>query len=366
MIQKNFINSIRNKVKLINEAIAPVLHKDNFYRCTCPSCGSKATIIDGHRGLFKCLNSMCDAQGNVIDYIKMRDNLSYRKAIEKILQQHPELKETEEYTQNIEASLNSDLKREQLLEVNRIIENYFRNQLSFSHSKNANNYLYETRKLTKKTVHDFGIGYVTSCDALINSLLLKFDKDTLLKSGMFYVKDGKLKGKFWNRITFPITDEWNNIISFGGRVLDKSTPKYLNGPDTMLFNKRLHLFGLGQALANSDNRWLDNIIICEGYMDVISMHQAGFTNCVASLGTALTVQQCDLLKKYTDTVYLAYDYDDAGNKAANRANEQLLKLGMTVKRINLSPYKDPDEFIKENGVNSLIKRIKNAKNIIKG
>ena len=157
---------------------------------------------------------------------------------------------------------------------------------------------------------------------------------------------------------FPIMDVNNRVIGFGGRVMGDGTPKYLNSPETMIFDKSRNLYGLNYARTSREKYML----ACEGYMDVIAMHQAGFTNAVASLGTAFTTQHAVLLKRYTDTVILTYDSDGAGVKAALRAIPILKEVGISTKVLNLKPYKDPDEFIKNMGADAFRERIANAQN----
>lgn len=157
-----------------------------------------------------------------------------------------------------------------------------------------------------------------------------------------------MRDKFWNRVIFPIMDINNKVIGFGGRVMGDAKPKYLNSPETKLFDKSRNLYGLNAARTARKN----NLIICEGYMDVISLHQAGFTQAVASLGTALTPGHARLMKRYTDNVLITYDSDEAGVKAALRAIPILKEAGLSTRVINMRPYKDPDEFIKALGTES--------------
>lgn len=167
-----------------------------------------------------------------------------------------------------------------------------------------------------------------------------------------------LHDKFWNRVMFPIQDSNHRVIGFGGRVMGDAKPKYLNSPETMVFDKSRNLYGLNFARTARTN----NIILCEGYMDVIAMHQAGFTQAVASLGTAFTEGQAILLRRYAQEVILAYDSDGAGVRAALRAIGILKEAGMTGKVLNLEPYKDPDEFIKNLGREAFAQRLEEAEN----
>ena len=164
--------------------------------------------------------------------------------------------------------------------------------------------------------------------------------------------------KFWNRVIFPIQDINHRVIGFGGRVMGDGTPKYLNSPETEIFDKSRNLYGLNFARTSRKN----SFILCEGYMDVIAMHQAGFSQAVASLGTAFTPGQAGLLKRYTDEVLLSYDSDEAGVRAALRAIGILREAGLSGKVIDLKPYKDPDEFIRALGAQEFQKRLDNAQN----
>ena len=223
--------------------------------------------------------------------------------------------------------------------------------------KMAYDYL-KDRNLSDETIKKFGLGYSNVSGGLHGYLKSKgFDDSLLNMSGLFsYNEKSGVYDKFWNRVMFPIMDVNNKVIGFGGRVMGDSKPKYLNSPETLLFDKSRNLFGMN--IARTSRR--RNIIICEGYMDVIALHQAGFNNAVASLGTALTGMQANLIKRYTESVLLTYDSDEAGVKAALRAIPILKDVGLTVKVINMRPYKDPDEFIKNMGADAFEERINNA------
>jgi DNA primase len=186
-----------------------------------------------------------------------------------------------------------------------------------------------------------------------------FEDELIKEAGLAnYSEKHGLMSQFWNRVMFPIQDINHRVIGFGGRVMGDGEPKYLNSPETPIFDKRRNLYGLNFARTARSG----NLIICEGYMDVIAMHQAGFTQAVASLGTAFTPEQAALLRRYTDNVLLAYDSDGAGVKAALRGIGILRDAGLTGKVINMKPYKDPDEFIKNLGKEAFQERIDQAEN----
>ena len=217
------------------------------------------------------------------------------------------------------------------------------------------------RELSDETMQRFGLGYAGKNGAeLVQYLRSKgFEDDLIKEAGVanFSEKYG-LVSQFWNRVMFPIQDINNRVIGFGGRVMGDGEPKYLNSPETQVFDKRRNLYGLNFARKARSG----NIILCEGYMDVIAMHQAGFSQAVASLGTAFTPEQASLLKRYTENVLLAYDSDGAGVKAALRGIGILREAGLTGKVINMKPYKDPDEFMKALGREAFQERIDQAEN----
>ena len=210
-------------------------------------------------------------------------------------------------------------------------------------------------------MHRFGLGYAGKNGAeLVQYLRQKGFEDELIKEAGLanYSEKRGLLSQFWNRVMFPIQDINNRVIGFGGRVMGDGEPKYLNSPETPVFDKRRNLYGLNFARTARSG----NVILCEGYMDVIAMHQAGFTQAVASLGTAFTAEQANLLRRYTDNVLLAYDSDGAGVKAALRGIGILRDAGLTGKVINMKPYKDPDEFMKALGKEAFQERINQAEN----
>ncbi len=216
------------------------------------------------------------------------------------------------------------------------------------------------RGLREDTIKRFGLGYSNkTSDDLYQYLRRKGYTDVLLKeSGLVTIEEKGTYDKFWNRVMFPIMDIHSHVIGFGGRVMGEGEPKYLNSPETKLFDKSRNLYGMNYARVSKR----PNFIICEGYMDVIALHQAGFSNAVASLGTAFTPGQASLIKRYTKEVLLTYDSDGAGKKAALRAIPILKEAGLSAKVVNLKPYKDPDEFIKNLGEEEFQKRMDSAQN----
>lgn len=298
----------------------------------------------------------CGAGGNVITFIMEYENYSFMEAVKFLADRVGiELPEVEE---SAEDRRNRDIKS-QLLEINKLVAVYFFHQLKSQNGSVAMNYL-KKRELSDETIQRFGLGYSSMySDDLYKYMKSKGYKDDILKeTGLFTYDGNKVTDKFWNRVMFPIMDMNNRVIGFGGRVMGDGKPKYLNSPETKLFDKSRNLYGLNFARTSRK----PNIIICEGYMDVISLHQAGFNQAVASLGTALTPGQASLMKRYTDQVLITYDSDGAGVKAALRAIPILKEAGLTTKVINMKPYKDPDEFIKGMGAEAFQERINNAQN----
>ena len=251
-------------------------------------------------------------------------------------------------------------RRARLLEVNKAAAKFFYFQLRSPHGEIGYRYL-KKRELTDETMRKFGLGFAGKDGAnLVKYLREKgFEDDLIQEAGLAsHSEKYGLTSQFWNRVMYPIQDINNRVIGFGGRVMGEGEPKYLNSPETPVFDKRRNLYGLNYARRARSN----NIILCEGYMDVIAMHQAGFGQAVASLGTAFTSEQAALLRRYAQTVLLAYDSDGAGVKAAVRAIGILREAGLSGKVINMQPYKDPDEFMKALGKEAFQERIGQAEN----
>ena len=297
----------------------------------------------------------CGAVGNVFNFVMEYENYTFGEALQHLADragvQLPKIEYSREARQKAE-------ERAALLEINKLAARYFYYQLRRESGKTAYAYL-TGRGLSEETIKKFGLGYSDKfSDDLYKFLKSKNYSDTLLRdSGLFNVDERHgMYDKFWNRVIFPIMDVNNRVIGFGGRVMGDGKPKYLNSPETKIFDKSRNLYGLNVARTTRKNY----LILCEGYMDVISMHQAGFTNAVASLGTALTSGHASLLKRYTQEVLLLYDSDDAGVRAALRAIPILREAGVTSRVVNLRPHKDPDEFIKALGGEEFEKRLEQA------
>lgn len=250
----------------------------------------------------------------------------------------------------------------QLLEVNKEVAMLFYATLRTKKGEKGMEYFKE-RKLSNQTLKDFGLGFSNKSGKAMYEYLSKkgFDDEVLKESGIItFDEESGWKNKFWNRAMFPIIDLKGNVIAFGGRVMDDSKPKYLNSPKTAVFDKSSNLYALNKAILSKRPYF----ILCEGYMDVISLHQAGFDCAVAALGTAYTKEHAAILKRYTNDVYLTFDSDGPGIKAALRAIPMCKEAGLNCKVINMKPYKDPDEFIKNLGKEEFEKRILNAESDI--
>lgn len=285
------------------------------------------------------------------------ENYTFGEAIKMLAQRVGVKLPEEEYSEETRKKENY---RSRLLEANKEAAKYFFYQLRAPQGEIGYRYL-KGRKLTDDTIKKFGLGFAnkTSDDLAKYMQQQGYDGKEIQDAGLatFDERYG-LHDKFWNRVMFPIQDINHRVIGFGGRVMGDGNPKYLNSPETPVFDKSRNLYGLNFARTARAG----NIILCEGYMDVISMHQAGFTQAVASLGTAFTAGQANLLRRYTDTVLLAYDSDKAGVSAALRAVGILREVGLAGKIVNMEPYKDPDEFMKNLGQEAFQERIENAEN----
>lgn len=249
--------------------------------------------------------------------------------------------------------------KELMFRINRDAAVFFYYVLRQNSDKTGMNYFSNKRHFTDEIMHKFGLGFApNSWNALINYLGKRgYTEEQIKNSGLTTTNDsGKTMDKFRNRVIIPIFDMDGKVIAFGGRVLDDSKPKYLNSPDTILFDKSKNLYALNFA-KNSKRK---GFIACEGYMDAISMHQAGFDNAIASLGTAFTDRHAKLIKSLRDTVYLAYDSDGPGVDATIKAIKKLGEHGIQSYVINMAPYKDPDEFINVLGAEEYQKRIDEA------
>lgn len=314
---------------------------------------SPSFSVSPSRQLYHCFG--CGVGGNVITFVMEYENFTFLEAV-KLLADKAGMTLPETSYSDVERK-NKELKA-RLLEINKIAATYYYHQLKTENGRLGLDYL-KKRGLSDATIQGFGLGYANqTSDSLYRYLKSKgYDDEILKETGLFTYERG-IHDKFWNRVMFPIMDINNKVIGFGGRVMGDAKPKYLNSPETKLFDKSRNLYGLNAARTSRK----PNLIICEGYMDVISLHQAGFNQAVASLGTALTPGQAALMKRYTDNVLITYDSDEAGVKAALRAIPILQEAGLNTKIINMQPYKDPDEFIKALGAEAFQERIDKAEN----
>lgn len=343
---------MKNDIVDVISGYVRLQRKGSSYFGLCPFHNEKSPSfsVSPSKQMYYCFG--CGAGGNVFNFIMEYENFTFIEAVKYLADRAGVKLPEQEYSKEARAA--ADLKTI-LLEINKKAAAYYYYQLRQETGKKALEYL-QKRELSEETIKAFGLGYTGNySDGLYRYLKSKGYSDQILKeAGLFFFDERQgMKDKFWNRVMFPIMDVNNRVIGFGGRVMGDGTPKYLNSPETMLFDKSRNLYGLNYARTSRK----PYMIICEGYMDVIAMHQAGFTNAVASLGTAFTAQHSVLLKRYTQEVRLAYDSDGAGQKAALRAIPILKSAGINVRVIHMDPYKDPDEFIKNLGTEAFQERI---------
>ena len=347
----------RNDIVDIISGYVNLKKKGGNYFGLCPFHNEKSASFSVSPGkqMYYCFG--CGAGGNVFTFIMNYENYTFAEAIKLLADRAgialPEIEDSKEAREK-------ENRRKTLLQINKEAATDFYYQLRAPQGRVGLDYL-KGRQLSDETMNRFGLGYSnkTSND-LCQYLRHKGYPDELIRESGVAVFNEKygMSDKFWNRVMFPIQDVNHRVIGFGGRVMGEGEPKYLNSPETPVFDKSRNLYGLNFARTARQ----DNIILCEGYMDVIAMHQAGFTQAVASLGTAFTSGQANLLRRYTENVILSYDSDGAGVKAALRANGILKEAGLTGKVLNLESYKAPDEFMKNLGREEFAKRLSQAEN----
>ncbi|MFI3172445.1 MAG: DNA primase [Eubacteriales bacterium] len=347
----------RNDIVDVISSYVRLQKKGSSYFGLCPFHNEKSPSfsVSRQKQMFYCFG--CGAGGNVFTFVMEYENYTFGEALAMLANRAgitlPEI----EYSK--EAKEKENLKIV-ILEMNKLAAKYFYAQLKSENGQVAYKYLAD-RELTDETMKQFGLGFSNKySNDLYRYLKTKgYQDEVIAKSGLVNVDEKQgMYDKFWNRVMFPIMDANNRVIGFGGRVMGDGKPKYLNSPETAVFDKSRNLYGLNRARTSRKPYF----IICEGYMDVIALHQAGFTNAVASLGTALTSGQASLIKRYVQDVYLTYDSDEAGTRAALRAVPILKAAGVSAKVLRMDPYKDPDEFIKAEGAEAFEERIGKARN----
>lgn len=348
---------VKNDIVEVISSYVKLQKKGSNYWGLCPFHSEKSPSFSVHAGkqMYHCFG--CGESGDVYTFLMRYENYTFPEAV-KVLAERAGVQLPEE--ERSDEARRREGRRVRLLEVNREAAKFFYYQLRSPRGAVGYQYL-KTRGLSEETIHRFGLGYAGKDGGeLIAYLRQKGFEDELIKEAGLANHSEKrgLVSQFWNRVMYPIQDGRNRVIGFGGRVMGDGEPKYLNSPETPVFDKRRNLYGLNFARASKSAYR----ILCEGYMDVISMHQAGFDQAVASLGTAFTEEQALLLHRYTDTVLLAYDSDAAGVKAALRGIGILREAGLSARVIDMRPCKDPDEFMKKMGREAFQERIDQAEN----
>ena len=347
----------RNDIVDVIGGYVRLTKKGSTYFGLCPFHNEKtgSFSVSPNKQMYYCFG--CGAGGNVFTFLMQYENFTFSEAMQTLADRVGIELPQQEMTSAQKREADT---RARLLEIKKEAAKYFYSLLRSPRGEKAYQY-FKKRELSDETMQKFGLGYSDQySDDLYRYLKKKgYDDEILKESGLVSIDE--VRGghdKFWNRAMFPIMDVHNRVIGFGGRVMGDGEPKYLNSPETKIFDKSRNLYGLNIARSTRKSQ----LLLCEGYMDVIALHQAGFDNAVASLGTALTSGHANLLKRYTKEVYLTYDSDGAGVKAALRAIPLLKEVGIITKVINMRPYKDPDEFIKALGAEEYQKRIDGAEN----
>ena len=348
-VKNDIVDVIGSYVKLQKKG------RDYFGLCPFHNEKTPSFSVSRQKQMYYCFG--CGAGGNVLTFLMEYENYSFQEALKVLADrcgvQLPEIEISQEERKQAD-------QKTVLREIHKLAATFYYAQLRSDRGKTAYNYL-KNRQLTDETIRAFGLGYAGKGNSDLYRYLKGkgYGDEILMKAGLFSMNEKQgVYDRFWNRVIFPIMDSNQRVIGFGGRVMGDGKPKYLNSPETIIFDKSRNLYGLHRARTARKPYFL----ICEGYMDVIALHQAGFTNAVATLGTALTAGHASLIRRYVQEVYLTYDSDEAGTRAALRAIPILKEAGITARVIRMDPYKDPDEFIKKLGKDAFEERIAKARN----
>ena len=360
--EEEVINDIKEKsdiVEIIGEDL-PLKKKGRNYISLCPFHSEKTPsfFVSPEKQIYHCFG--CKESGNVITFLLNYKKYSFIEAMKYLI---------DKFNIDIDITLsdnkNKNIKKieynkEKLYSIHTFVSNYFCNKLYDSWGKNAYNYILK-RGINKEVLNEFKIGYVPYyCYDLIEKLLkLGYNKKDLIDSGIFGENsDYKIYCKFYNRIIFPIKNIYNKIIGFGGRNIDNENPKYINSSETLIFKKKYNLYGIDKSIL--EIRRKNQVIVVEGYMDVISLWQYGIKNVVAVLGTAFTEEHAKFLSRYSNEIILAFDNDEAGKKAIEKSIGILKRFDIFVKIVCFEEGLDPDEFIIKHGLNLFLKKIRNS------
>lgn len=358
-IPQEFLDEINRRTDIVDlvSSYVSLTRKGNKYWGLCPFHSEKTASfsVSPDRQMYYCFG--CHKGGGAINFVMELEDLGFVDAVEELAKRNGmEMPETSS------GDGSTRKKREKLLALNKEAARWFHTQLLQPDAADGVAY-FRKRGLSPRTITRFGLGYAPEgWDNLIRAMAEKgFEKADLMDAGLAVQNsNGRIYDRFRHRVMFPIIDVRGSVIGFGGRVLDDSKPKYLNSPDTIVFNKSRNLFALNIAKKSRQGR----IILTEGYMDTIALHQAGFDCAVASLGTSLTEDHAKLLANYTKEVVISYDGDQAGINAAQRAIGLLEKTGINVRVLRVTGAKDPDEFIKAYGSDAFAALIEGSTNHI--
>lgn len=345
------IDNLKNQINIVDVVGSCVSLKrtGSNYKGCCPFHNEKTPsfVVSETKQIFTCFG--CGAKGDVIGFVERYYNIDFQEACEKLGNQ---------YGIELERTRNND-RYDIYYEVNKLAARFFYD--AFTEKANKGYTYMKNRGISPAVLKKFGIGYADEqWDSLYQYLLSKgIDKNIMIELGLVSESNGKCYDKFRNRVIFPIINTSGKVIGFGGRAISSDdNPKYLNSAESKIFQKKNNLYGLNLSRQNLQKA--GNIILVEGYMDVISLYQSGVDNVAASLGTALTENQAKLIKRYTRNVVLSYDADNAGRAAALRGLDILRNADCKVKVLHVTDGKDPDEFIKKNGRSAFLKLVDNA------
>lgn len=351
-IRNNIVDEIKSRCNIVDVIGRHVLLKKtgSNYKGVCPFHNEKTPsfVVSDIKQIFTCFG--CGATGDVIEFVQRYNNLDFIGALEKLCSEYD--------IEMTHSSYQTEQDRTALYDINREAAAFF--YRAFFNKPNPGYDYMKKRGLDPETLRKFGIGYADEeWDSLYRYFVKKgTDLQILLKLGLISHSKGKYYDRFRNRIIFPIINTRRKVIGFGGRTIGVEEPKYLNSPESAIFQKKNNLYGLN--LTRQDINKEKYVVLVEGYMDVISLYQNGIRNVSASLGTALTENQAAMIKRYSDNVILAYDADEAGQAAALRGLDILHKAGCKVKVVHISDGKDPDDFIKKKGKEEFLKLVNNA------